>query len=593
MKLRAGLVAGWLGGLILGLASHSAVPAEKQWLALRTPLFGVVSQLNERDTRRWAGEFGQFVEALGQLYTIEEAALPALTIVLFDRARAFAPYRPVTRSGQADRVDGLFGRRANWSVIGMSGARGSKRTLRTVQHEAVHWFTSAFVVRPPLWFAEGFAEAFSTFEVVDGQARWGAAIPEHVGYLNQRGLQPLEEFFRVSQDEALHDNQRFYPQAWAFVHYGMFGSRGAHREKLAEFLRLLRREPTDVAFQAAFGADFESIDRELQRYLRGGEYAIAVLDLPDRSAAYEIAVASPVQVQFALARLALVGGNLDLAERHALAVVEAVPGQSPGYEVLAQVHLQRGAREPGRHALARAMELGSQDAGLYLLDAQLTLEPLLASNSWIDQLMPAAQARTVADSVLRSLGLQPRNPPAFETLALALANVAELTEQDERALGLGEQLLPRTGLVALVRAVAANRSGDLDRARDLLREARSDARELPPAFRIATAQLDDRWVLDALADRFTAVAGLADLDRIDALLAEVAVAAERSQLMDKALRRFAIEARVYRLQFEALEALDSGDLDRARRLLRSIADDPEAPRGARNSAERTLASLDG
>src|SRR5262245_41197422 len=72
--------------------------ADPQWLKLQAPSFGVISQLNEKDTLAWAVEFEQFIGALQGLYGAKDVALPPLTIVLFRSARDFAPYRLRTDS---------------------------------------------------------------------------------------------------------------------------------------------------------------------------------------------------------------------------------------------------------------------------------------------------------------------------------------------------------------------------------------------------------------------------------------------------------------------------------------------------------------
>ena len=75
--------------------------AEPKWLKLQAPSFGVISQLDEKETLAWAVEFEQFIGALHGLYGTRDVALPPLTIVLFRSARDFAPYRLRTDSGQA------------------------------------------------------------------------------------------------------------------------------------------------------------------------------------------------------------------------------------------------------------------------------------------------------------------------------------------------------------------------------------------------------------------------------------------------------------------------------------------------------------
>ena len=76
---------------LLVLAAEST--AADQWLRLQAPRFGVISQLDEDATRRWAVEFDQFISALELLYAMDATRLPPLTIVLFRNERGFAPYR--------------------------------------------------------------------------------------------------------------------------------------------------------------------------------------------------------------------------------------------------------------------------------------------------------------------------------------------------------------------------------------------------------------------------------------------------------------------------------------------------------------------
>src|SRR5262245_53940460 len=152
-----------LVSLVFALAAPSSA-AEPKWLRLQSPSFGVISQLDEKETLAWAVEFEQFIGALHGLYGAKEVALPPLTIVLFRSPRDFAPYRLRTESGQA-RVAAFFGNTGDWSIIGMPGNGRDTETRQTIYHEAVHWFATASDTPQPLWFAEGLAEVLSTFEI--------------------------------------------------------------------------------------------------------------------------------------------------------------------------------------------------------------------------------------------------------------------------------------------------------------------------------------------------------------------------------------------------------------------------------------------
>jgi hypothetical protein len=78
--------------LLAAAASTMTVfAAEPEWIKLQAPGFGVISQLDEEDTRRWAVEFDQFIGALHALYAVEEVSLPPLTILLFKQTKDFSP----------------------------------------------------------------------------------------------------------------------------------------------------------------------------------------------------------------------------------------------------------------------------------------------------------------------------------------------------------------------------------------------------------------------------------------------------------------------------------------------------------------------
>jgi hypothetical protein len=125
----------------------------------------------------------------------------------------------------------------------------------------------------------------STFNIKDGKARWGEGIEEHVGYLRFAGLAPMDEFLRSSQDEALHgrDSDTYYPQAWLFVHYLLFGNGGVDRAKLQVFLKGLRETDLDTAFAGAFAKSYDEVTEDLRAYVRRGRYSQAEQELQDHS----------------------------------------------------------------------------------------------------------------------------------------------------------------------------------------------------------------------------------------------------------------------------------------------------------------------
>jgi hypothetical protein len=247
--------------------SASAFAGDDSWLMLKTSRFGVVSQLNEKETRLWAEEFDKYVTALHLLHNTEDKNLLPLTIVIFKNKKQFSPYRLYTESGQAENLAGVFVYLDDWGVIGLPGLKDIKETRNIFFHEAMHWYLRSQNLNPPLWLEEGIAEVFSTFIIRNDKGRWGLPIQAHVDYLNYKGLQPTRDFLFATQDEALHKLDTFYPQAWAMVHYFMFGNGGKNREKFILFLSELYKNSTKNAFESAFGMTYEEFDNEAQHCL--------------------------------------------------------------------------------------------------------------------------------------------------------------------------------------------------------------------------------------------------------------------------------------------------------------------------------------
>jgi hypothetical protein len=286
----------------------------------------------------WASEFDRFISALSQILPLDEALLTELSIVLFSRSRDFYPYQLRTESGVAGVVAVTVHNTA-WSVIGVpTGRRGAvSANRRNIYHEAVHWYLTADATRRPLWFQEGIAELFSTFEVRDDQIRWGQPIKDHVEYLQFVGLQPLEEFFEQTQADAFQSTSRFYPQAWALVHYLILGGIRDGPPKLASFLAGLRESDTATAFQSAFEQDFDEFGVGLRNYVRRGRFNFVIQDVDEQSAGTQMSIGSAdeAKVELALARMAIGAGNLEQALEHARRLVAL--GHPEGDDILATV----------------------------------------------------------------------------------------------------------------------------------------------------------------------------------------------------------------------------------------------------------------
>jgi tetratricopeptide (TPR) repeat protein len=573
-----------LAGLRLAAPTTAAEPG---WLKLQAPQFGVLSQLDEAATRKWAVEFDQFIAALQTLYKVPDASLPPLTIVLFRSQRAFDPYRRHIGTGGAV-VDGFFANRGTWSVIGLAGRRSRDETRRIVQHEAVHWFLSGADVELPPWFHEGLAEVYSTFEVRDDKGRFGAPIALSRDFLDYAGVQPIEDFLRTPQAAVLHgSNERYYPQAWAFVHYLVFGNGGANRPRLATLLRGLQDTDLDSAFTAAFGRSYDDVTRDLRGYLTGGRFSMLELELPQRGDVMQVSVASPGNVEVSLARLALGGGSDDLARQHTGRVVEIAPGSPAGHELLALLALQAGDEAAAIPHLDRAIELGSVDADVYAMRGRALLPA--ATDVAIDDIASPAVARRAADLFVRAIALRPTTREAHENFVVALANVDTIHERDAAVLAIGRRVLPANGFMLVGEAIVARHRDDLPEALRLLRSAQAQPFELRRLHRAVAGYLHDKWLYDSVRTQVNALLPerrfAEALALLDTQLADTAVAGRLRNSLESA--RADVDA------LQRLEALEQ-QADRGEDIapaLRALIDDPATSDRVRRTARRALQRL--
>ena len=297
---------------LLGLARVDAAP---EWRQLATPEFTVVSQLSERNTRAWADEFAQFIEALRGIVPMDLQKLPPLTVVLFANPGEFAPYRPLGPDGKPIDLAGFFSRHRSWAIIGMASRANDLATRHIIFHEGVHWCMSESLANYPLWLNEGLAEVFSTFRLEAGHARWGDPIWGHILLLRKEKPLPLETFVSISSDNPLYYKQHrigiYYAESWAFVHYLLFGQRAGSRAGLSFYLESLRTGvPPARAFQDAFGTSYSGMDDNLQDYINGGSYAVSIQRLSSAAeSAAAFTPASPVLVDVTLRKLALSSGR--------------------------------------------------------------------------------------------------------------------------------------------------------------------------------------------------------------------------------------------------------------------------------------------
>lgn len=579
--------------LALLCCTVSAFAADAAWIRLQSPRFGVLSQLGEKETRVWAEEFDKFVTALHQLYNTNDNNLTPLTIVIFKSRKQFSPYRTRTESGQAKNIVGVFANLDDWSIIGLPGLKNSQNTRMVIFHEAVHWYINSQNFDPPLWLEEGIAEVLSTFEVKHGKGRWGLPIQPHVDYLNIKKLQPTREFLIASQDEALHKLDTYYPQAWAMVHYFMFGNRGKNNEKFSGFLSELRKTATEKAFKSAFGITYEDFDKDLQAYVRDGKYGIGEIELAENNTEMKVGPATDAMVQFALGRLAVAGGSYEKGIEHAEAVISGSPSRPEGYELLAMAAggLENKSRQI--EALDKAISLNSTDSQTYFMRASMLMEENWKSLTTSGEALEENIARRVAGLYKKSILLRPTNKYALEGLAVTLLNLKKYEEEDRNIFEMARGLYPREGSILVGLAALARMDGDIDAFNQYLEEACGDSMRLSMDLKMTLRGLQQYAYHEWLYDRIEPLMQEGRFEDAEALLKRQRTLPFMSKDLNKVLDN--VDAIIYssRRLYKAESAMNALRLDEAAAILEEIEKDDKVLQPAKNAARRMLSHIEG
>lgn len=267
-------------GAALAASLLSASAAQAEWLRAETDHFIVYGDTSEGSLRRYARKVERFDALLRAYYPIEtEYEIPKLEIFLADGRRDMNRASPGIGEGVAGYYSPNSGR--IYSVVNTASRMGDV----VVFHEYAHHFM--FQMRAnayPSWFVEGFAEYYSTADVVDDSIQFGRHNPGRMNSLTMGGntWASMEDVlkWRVTAS-GRYPAHLYYAQAWAMTHY--FMSTPERTQMLGRYLAaVVGGADSVVAMQNATGRTPEQLQNDVRRYMAG---AITILSpqitLPD------------------------------------------------------------------------------------------------------------------------------------------------------------------------------------------------------------------------------------------------------------------------------------------------------------------------
>lgn len=444
-------------------AAHDA-----EWVVVESPHFEIYSTFSLEKTRALARHLEQFHALIQALTNVPRhaSAVPTRILAFADPAH-YAELAP-------EKTGGFFasGLRNHWMLI--TQPSGQLAAGEVILHEYSHQVLRHGTTRSyPVWYDEGFAELFSTVNVVHDKTLAIGAAPKVAGSWIQYGeWLPLERILATRSYGELpgDDRSMFYAQSWLLVHY-LILDRPAREASfwfsLDRYLDLIELGISPAAaFESVTGESLAAVDRRLRatRRVYVGGYEIAKLSY-DRREATSRAIA-PGEVLVRLGELQLARGKAASAERVFREALEADPKNARAHAGLGHALRFGDDVDEADKMFRRALALDPADPLNHLDMARYHLD--YATHMWGDAEVMRdhlADARSHCDEAIR---LDDSLPEVWAILgATHLApgeDPADAIPLLERALGghpSSEEILR---LLAEARLV----SGDELKARELL-----------------------------------------------------------------------------------------------------------------------------
>lgn len=252
--------------------------ASAQWLSLQSDHFRVIGNASQRQLTTVALKLEQFREVIARVHplAIREESAPPVVVLVFQDSRSFEPFMPRV-NGRPDRVTGFFQSGSDVNYIALALQAGDQ-AYPAIFHEYSHLLLRGAFADAPVWFNEGLAEYYRTFEVTpDGrQANIGKEVRQHVRLLRSRRM-PFAQLFAVEHGSpeytsAPSDRIVLYAQSWAVVHHAFHAQPQRWNELVAFLEKVTAGIPTEAAFEAAYGFELSRLERELQGYVQRPAY---------------------------------------------------------------------------------------------------------------------------------------------------------------------------------------------------------------------------------------------------------------------------------------------------------------------------------
>ena len=409
--------------------------AKDTWTEVRSKNFTLIGNAAEKDIRQVANRLEQFRTVFGLLFPNVKLNSPVpTTVIVFKSNGSYKPFKV------NPNVSGYFQPGEDVNYVTLTSEKSSaEQPYRTIFHEYVHLLVeNTLGAAVPLWFNEGLAEYYSTFDVQDGDRKviLGDLVDNHVLYLRENKLVPLRTLFAVDYKSPYYNEGNkmniFYSESWMLMHYLLQGEGQKRRPQLGQFMDLLRSKvPIAEAFQRAFETNLESFEKSFKSYIQGANYKATGLAFEkklDFDSDLKSAPLSEAEAQAYLGDLLSHTRRYDDAETYLQKALSLNPDLPLAHTSLGMLRVRQNRLDDARQYLAKAVAGDSQNhlAHYYYALALSGLSP--SEHRTMSSYAPEAAA-TMRAELKKAIALKPDFAESYALLGFV--NVVRNEEVDE------------------------------------------------------------------------------------------------------------------------------------------------------------------
>jgi tetratricopeptide (TPR) repeat protein len=347
-------------------------------------------------------------------------------------------------------------------------------------YQTAYWSYLALVLRSsnyqqlPLWFSLGLTEVMSNTIVRENRIEIGRTIPWHLQRLRERIRIPLRELLSLTTASPWYIQESQRPdldaEAWALVHYLMFGDEGTHRAQFDRFAQLVTEGKTaSAATELVFG-DLTALERGFQTYAGHQVFLFARYDVNVAIKRETFAARALTPAETAVSQAAWhTAMRRPVEARRLVDEARKSDARLPGpFEVDGRLLDGDGKFDEARTAYGHAIELESKDFYSHYRWATLTAAPGMKDD----------ETRTRVDRALdQAMTLNDRFPPTYAMMAqvrLMLGRRDEALDLARRGVVLDPTRLDNRLALARVLWTLSRRDEAIRQAREALALAQSD-----------------------------------------------------------------------------------------------------------------------